>query len=267
MAHLPYTTALFVPADRPDRFAKALGSGADLVIIDLEDAVAPDRKAEVRHALVGVDLDWRRIAVRVNAYRTPWHADDLAALRGLPLAALMLPKAEIQGLTAVASEGVPLLPLIETALGIAQARALAQAPGVFALAFGNLDYSYDLGCENEPQSLLLARSELVLASRLAGLSPPLDGVTTQFNDPDLVERDARAAKALGFGGKLLIHPQQIAPTRAAFSPSEKELAWARAVLGEGGSGGVGASGGEMVDRPVRLRAEALLAHAARGRNV
>lgn len=266
MAREPYTTALFVPADRPDRFGKALDAGADIVIIDLEDAVAPGQKAEARQALVGAGLDWRRVAIRINAFRTPWHADDLVALHGLPLAALMLPKAEMLGIAAVAAMGIPLLPLVETAMGIAQARALAQAPGVVALAFGNLDYCHDLGCENEPQSLLLPRSELVLASRLAGLSPPLDGVTPQFNDPDLVERDARVAKALGFGGKLLIHPQQIAPTRAAFAPSEQELAWARAVLMAGGQEGAGASAGEMIDRPVRLRAEALLARAARMRH-
>lgn len=251
---------LFVPATRPDRFAKAAASGADAVILDLEDAVAPEAKGAARGNLVGA-LPPCAVVVRINAARTPWHREDLLALQGLGLAAVMLPKAQgpddLVQIAEVLGPGVPVIALIETAAGLAAARRLAQHPMVSQLAFGSVDYSADLGCAHGREALLAARSELVLASRLAGLGPPLDGVTTDLTDPGLAGADACHARALGMGGKMCIHPAQIAPVRAAFVPGAAELAWARRILAAGE--GAVAIEGEMVDAPVRRRAAAILA--------
>lgn len=251
---------LFVPANRPERFAKAAASGADAVIVDLEDAVAPEAKDAARGNLVGV---WPGCAVivRINAAQTPWHDADLRALRGRGLAALMLPKAQgpddLAQITQIFGPGQPVIALIETAAGLAAARVLARHPMVRQLAFGSVDYCADLGCSHSREALLAARSELVLASRLAGLVPPLDGVTTDLSDPALAGADACHARALGMGGKMCIHPAQITPVRAAFLPGEAEVAWARRVLAAGED--AVAVDGEMVDAPVRRRAEAILA--------
>lgn len=251
---------LFVPATRSERFAKAAASGADAVILDLEDAVAPAAKDAARGNLVGAWLGCA-VIVRINAAQTPWHGADLRALRGLGLAAVMLPKAQaledLAPIAQVLGPGVPVIALIETAVGLAAARTLAQHPMVTQLAFGSVDYCADLGCAHGREALLAARSELVLASRLAGLVPPLDGVTTDLADPALAGADARHARALGMGGKMCIHPAQIAPVRAAFLPSAAEADWARRVLAAGE--GAVAVDGEMVDAPVRRRAAAILA--------
>ncbi|PRY85067.1 HpcH/HpaI aldolase/citrate lyase family protein [Donghicola tyrosinivorans] len=250
-------TALFVPATRPDRFAKAAASGADAIILDLEDAVLPDDKDAARANLsAGFDCP---VIVRINATGTPWHKDDCAAVAALDCAAVMVPKAEDPETLRRISEttGKPLVALIETALGMANARAIAQTAGVVRLAFGSVDYCADLGCDHTPEALLTARSELVLAARLGGLAGPLDGVTTRIDDPATVTADAARAKALGMSGKLCIHPAQIAPATQAFRPDAAQIAWATRVLAA--SEGAARVDGEMVDEPVRLRARAILA--------
>ena len=258
---------LFVPADRPDRFAKAFAAGADAVIIDLEDAVAPDRKAEARAALLaardGIATAACAVLVRVNPPGTPWHAEDLAAAASLRLAGIVLPKAEAAEAVAAAARAaaVPVLALIESAGGVAAAREVARAAA--RLLFGSIDLAADLGCAEERDALLSARCEVVLASRLAGRPAPLDGVTQGYRDPAPVEDDARYAARLGFGGKLLIHPAQIAPARAGFAPSEAEVAWARRVLAAAADGRATAVDGAMVDAPVRLRAQRIVARADR----
>ena len=247
-----------MPADRPERYAKAFAAGADAVIIDLEDAVAPAAKAAARTAL----LDARdRVAgaacpvfLRINARGTPFHEADISAARALPsVAAVMLAKAECaHDVEAVADvTGRPVLALIESAAGLAAARAIAEAGA--RLAFGSIDFAADLGCAHTRDALLLARSELVLASRLAGRAAPLDGVTTSVKDEAAITDDARYAASLGMAGKLLIHPAQISPARAGLRPTAEELAWADRVLATGD--GAAALDGAMVDAPVRLRAE------------
>ncbi len=258
---------LFVPGDRPDRFAKAFAAGADAVILDLEDAVSPDGKADARAALLAardaIAAAGCPVLVRVNPPGTPWHADDLAAAAALPLAGLVLPKAEAAGAVVAAARaaGVPVLALVESARGVAAAREVAGAAA--RLLFGSIDLAADLGCAEDRDALLSARSELVLASRLAGRPAPLDGVTPGYRDAAPVEDDARYAARLGFGGKLLIHPAQIAPARAGFAPSEAELAWAKRVLAAAADGRAVAVDGAMVDAPVRLRAERIVARAGR----
>lgn len=257
---------LFVPADRPDRYGKAFAAGADAVILDLEDAVAPNNKAKARAALVAALGALASapcpVLVRVNAAGTPWHAEDLAAVAPLPLAGVVLPKAEAGGAVRAAAEatGRPVLALIESARGVAAVREVAEAAA--RLAFGSIDLAADLGCDDARDALLAHRSALVLACRLVGRPAPLDGVTPGYRDGAPVENDARYAATLGFGGKLLIHPAQIAPARAGFAPSAAELAWAERVLAAARDGRAVAVDGAMVDAPVRLRAEAIVRRSA-----
>lgn len=251
---------LFVPANRPERFAKAAGSGTDAVILDLEDAVAADAKDDARAALDVAFTDLP-VIVRINAHGTPWHDADVAAMMALNPAAVILPKAEdaaVVSAVAEALDGVPVIALVESARGLANARAIAAA-GVVRLAFGSVDFCADLACAHLREVLLPARSELVLASRLAGIAAPIDGVTVQLNDLSVSHGDAAHARALGMTGKLCIHPRQIAQVRRAFAPSGQEIDWARRVLASG-DGAVSVDGA-MVDEPVRIRARAILAEA------
>lgn len=248
---------LFVPATRPVRFAKAAASGTDAVIVDLEDAVAPVDKDRVRGSLRTMPPG--PVILRINAIGTAWHEADLAALDGLNLLCVMMPKAEDPA--ALAKLNFPLLPLIETARGLAHAREIAALPNVTQLAFGSIDFCADLGMAHLREVLLPVRLELVLASRLAGIAPPLDGVTTRL-DPGLAADDATHARNLGMGGKLCIHPSQVEEVRTAFLPTEKEREWAQKVLASGG--GAVAVDGEMVDEPVRRRARNILSAASKG---
>lgn len=262
MPGLDCLAPLFVPGDRPERFSKAAASGADAIILDLEDAVAADRKADARKAL-HADFTTRPVFVRINGTGTRWHDDDMAAVADLPLSGLMLPKAEpgpaMERVLSGLAGRFPLIALIETARGLADARTLAAVPQVARLAFGSIDFCADLGCAHTRHSLLAARLELVLASRLAGLPPPLDGVTTAIDDAPMITDDARYADELGFGGKLCIHPRQIEAVLTGFRVDPGDVAAARAVLASGD--GVVAVNGQMVDEPVRARARALLARA------
>ncbi len=266
---------LFVPANRPERFAKALASGADAVIIDLEDAVAPADKPAARGQLTDGfaqlnPADRARLVVRLNALGTPFHDDDLSLLQQLAaqgLAGVMVPKAEtVDGLRRVADAigpGLRLLPLIESVAGLDAADALASAPQVLRLAFGNLDFQADLGltCGPDEAELVPVRLAVVLASRRALLAPPVDGVTPGTQDMEQLQRDAARARRGGFGGKLCIHPIQVAGVNAAFSPSAAQLEWARRVLAafEAAGGGVFSLDGRMVDAPVVRLAQRTLA--------
>lgn len=251
---------LFVPANRVERFAKAASSGADAIILDLEDAVAKDAKEMARSAL-DATFTHLPVIVRVNAHGTPWHEDDIAAVARLPIAGVILPKAEdaATALTVALAIGKPVIALIESAQGLANARSVAAAEGVARLAFGSVDFCADLGCAHLREVLLPARSELVLASRLAGIAAPLDGVTVQLDDPAVSFADAAHARALGMTGKLCIHPKQIGEIKRAFAPSEAEIDWARLVLASG-DGAVSVDGA-LVDEPVRIRARAILTQA------
>ena len=263
----PHRSYLFVPGDRPERFDKARASGAHAVIVDLEDAVAAEKKVAARAALSAWLHPDRPVLVRINAADTDWFRED-CELAGRPgVAGIMLPKAErsedIESLMAAGARAV--LPLVETAIGFDQARTLAGAAGVERLAFGSIDFQLDLGISGEDDALLAFRSGLVLASRLAGAAAPVDGVCTAIDDPAPLAAEAARARRLGFGGKLCIHPRQVQAVNAAFSPSEAELRWATRVLeaAAGASGAAVAVDGKMIDRPVLLRARAILAEAGR----
>ncbi|MEO8079899.1 MAG: CoA ester lyase [Caldimonas sp.] len=260
----PPRSYLFVPADRPERFAKALASGADAVIVDLEDAVAPDAKERARVELAAwLDAGHGPVVLRVNAIGSAWFGADVGVAARPGVSAIMLPKAERARDVARVRGAAPhaaLLPLIETAAGIEHVREVAAAPGVQRLAFGSIDLQLDLGITGDGDELLMFRSQIVLASRLAGLAAPIDGVCTAFDDSEALRADAARARRFGFGGKLCIHPRQVAEVNAAFAPTEAELAWARRVVEAAAqaAGGAVAVDGRMVDRPVLLQAEALL---------
>ena len=224
---------LFVPADRPERYAKAAASGADAVIIDLEDAV-PAASKEAARAALATALPPAQVIVRVNAVGTPWHDGDIDLIHRLGAVGVMLAKAEdpeaVAGLAHRLGRRRHLIPLIESARGLHRAVDIAAVDGVTQLAFGPADYRNDVGCSDAPEALLLARSTLVLASRLAGLPAPLDGPCFDFRDASKTSDEARYARMLGFGGKLCIHPSQVAWVRDAFRPDEAEVAWARRVV-------------------------------------
>lgn len=253
---------LFVPANRPDRFAKAAASGADAVILDLEDAVSKSEKDQARECL---DCSFTElpVIVRVNAVDTPWFEYDLAAVCALPIAGVMLPKAEepdaVAGVCGSLIGHAPVIALIENARGLSEARRIAVVSGVARLAFGSIDLCADLGCAPLRDALLPARLELVLASRLAGIAAPLDGVTAQLDDSDLAFDDAAHARSLGMTGKLCVHPGQIPGVCRAFAPTLADIDWAQRVLA--GGDGVAMIDGAMVDEPVRRRARSMLAAA------
>jgi len=273
-------TFLFVPGDRPERLARALASGAGGVIVDLEDAVAPERKdaarTQIAEGFAALPSDAHgRMLVRVNAFGTPWHADDRALVARLAaqrlLAGVVLPKAEraadLAALAQAVGPATALLPLIESVAGLDAVDALAASPQVLCLVFGHLDFQADAGmaCGPDEAELVPVRLALVLASRRAGLAPPVDGVTADWRDTARLTAEASRARRGGFGAKLCIHPDQVTGVAAAFSPSADELAWASRVCDavRAAGGGVVNVDGRMVDGPVVKLAERLLAQDAR----
>ncbi len=254
---------LFVPGDRPERFAKAFSSGAHQVILDLEDAVAPAAKDAARKAIAAWLGDGGRAVVRINAIDSPGHAQDLALVRDHPAATVMLPKAdpESAAATAAALAGRPLIALVETAAAMVSIEALAGVRGVVRLAFGSIDFTADSGIEDQGENLTGVRTMLVLASRAAGLQPPIDGVSVELSDAVVMQEHARRARSLGFGGKLCIHPRQVEAVHAAFRPLPQELEWARRVVAAfaASDGAAVALDGRMIDKPVVDRARQVLA--------
>jgi citrate lyase subunit beta / citryl-CoA lyase len=259
---------LFVPGNRPERFDKACVAGADAVIVDLEDAVPPSEKAAARAALASWLRPGQPVVVRINGADTAWFEGDLALCAQPGLAGIMLPKAErreVLARLAAIAPAVPLLPLIETAVGFANAGTLARTPQVQRLVFGSIDFQVDLGIDGDGEELHYFRSQLVLVSRLGGIQPPVDGVCTAIDDADVLRADTLRGRRFGFGGKLCIHPRQVAAVNACWRPAGDEVAWAERVLaaGEAAQGQAVAVDGKMVDRPVLLRAERILAEARR----
>lgn len=260
---------LFVPATRPERVPKARAAGADAIIVDLEDAVAAGDKDSARDALASCLDPAQPVIVRINGVGSDWFERDLAACRRPGIAAIMVPKAEFPDrLRAVHDEcGLPVIALIETAQGLWNALDIARADGVQRLAFGALDFRLDLGLpEGSDDALNVYRAQLVLASRVANIAPPIDSPTPQLTDETSIRRDSLRARSLGFGGKLCVHPAQVASVNAAFSPSPEEVAWATRVIEAARSAGGAAVAvdGKMIDRPVLDLAQRLLAQAARG---
>lgn len=258
---------LFVPGNRPSRFNKAFESGAGVVIIDLEDAVPPDEKRSTRETVAAILSPARPVYIRINGTDTEWFQDDLAAVQHPGVVGIVLPKAEGKDQVAmVAGRLLPhvhIVPIVESALGIWNALEIASAPQVERLVFGSLDFQLDTNITGDYEELLYARSRLVLASRIAGILPPLDSVTTVLDNDDLLAADVQKARRLGFGGKMCIHPQQVRTVNNGFLPTEQEIVWAKTVMEAIESMGEGALrlNGAMVDRPIIEKARKILAAA------
>lgn len=263
-------TFLFVPASRPERIAKAVATNTDVVIVDLEDAIAPADKPAARAAL----LAWldanpaERVVVRINAADTQWHAQDLDACRHPGVAGVMLPKADTAAQVehAHGTSAKPVLCIIETVRGIDELARIAAAPGCARLAFGKLDLAVELDLvpdESDPEELVFLpwRAMLVLASQRARLPAPVDGVFTAIGDAAALAQYAGRARRHGYGGMLLIHPNQVATAAAAFTPSAQDIEWAQAVqrAAEAAGGGAAVLEGRMIDAPVIARAARILA--------
>ena len=225
-----------------------------------------DQTPEAREHARGWLAGGNRAVVRINGDGTPWHDADVAMIAGLPgfVVAVMVPKAErrerLVDLSVTLPPGTGIIPLVETAAGILNAPAVCAAPGVLRPAFGSVDLSAQLGVDHQSRTALQhARSALVLAATAAGCAAPADGVTTGLADEESLRADLAHALALGFTGKLCVHPRQVAPANECLTPSDAELEWARQVVAAGRSGAATVHDGQMIDRPVMLRAEAILA--------
>lgn len=267
------TTLLFVPGDRPERFVKAHQSGADLIIIDLEDAVGPENKAmaltEVVTALTSSheEIPGGRLTalVRIDSNLA---AEHLAAMKQVSetanngLLGVMIPKAEtaqqISDAVKALSRELAFVPLIESALGLVNVNEIALVPGVTRLGFGAVDFGVDTDATHE-RVTDYARANIVIASRAAGIVAPVDSPSLSIKDEDVVSQEAQRAREFGFAGKLCIHPAQVEPVKNSFLPSDEQIAWAKEVVGL--EGGASQHNGVMIDKPVVDRAKRILAQA------
>lgn len=262
-----FRALLFVPATRPERFARAIGSGADAICIDLEDAVALADKGPARAQAVGflrTERSGPAVGVRINAIDTPWSADD-AAEAGRLADFVMVPKAESPDHLARVAElapGKPLWPLVETAEGLRRAWDIAAATGVQGVLFGAFDYSADVGCALEWEPLLFARSQLAAACARARVEL-LDAPSGDIRDNDALAGSTRRAKALGFTGRACIHPDQVASVNGVFTPADAELAEARRLVEafDAAGGRAAQLDGKLIELPVALAARRALARA------
>jgi citrate lyase subunit beta/citryl-CoA lyase len=263
---LPARSYLFVPGNRPERFVKAYESGADVVILDLEDAVADLEKEAAREAVRHWLTTERPVYLRINSDPEN-QALDLELLQLPGVTGVVVPKADdpeaIAGLLRAAPAGLQVIALVETARGIVQSMALASIHGVSRLAFGSVDFRLELGLGDGRDELLMARSQLVLASRAAGLPPPVDAPTLALDDPVTLADDVAYARRLGFGGKLCIHPRQIAVVNTGFRDTPEEVAWARRVVdaAQSAAGNAVRVDDRLVDQPIFEHARAVLRRA------
>lgn len=269
---------LFTPATRPERFAKAAEVGADALIIDLEDAVAPKDKDNARAAaleyLVRPGQGGPARVLRINGLDTPPGLADLAALLGSPASPdfVLLPKTDSAGhlqildrLLKGAKKDIRLIGIIESASGLASVEMIATAtPRLAALAVGGADLAADFGATVAWEPLLNARSRVVAACALGGILP-VDSPFFDLHDTNGLQKELQRSIALGFAGKLAIHPAQVGPINAALTPSDAEVDKARAVLAEN-SKGVGVVRGQMIDEAVARNARRILAAAGATEN-
>ncbi|MFJ5769023.1 HpcH/HpaI aldolase/citrate lyase family protein [Psychrobacillus sp. NPDC093180] len=271
---------LFVPGTNKDMIKKAIASDADCIILDLEDAVALAEKEKAREAvkesLIRFSKD-KEIFVRINDCETSFWEEDLICAVANGAAGVVVPKSEseqnirlvcqkVREATTESSSAFQVIPLIETAKGVQFVYAIAAADEMISkMAFGSIDFSLDIGCELSASGmeLLFARSQIVIASRAAGIEAPIDTVFADFNDAAGFENEAKIARQLGFKAKLIIHPKQIQIINQLFSPSEQEISNAMAIVKafeEAEENGVAsiAVNNQMVDYPVYKKAKRLL---------
>jgi len=272
-------TALYVPGDRPDRIERAMVSGADVVIVDLEDAVAPAGKAAARLGLRSIGDAGRvsEVQVRITEAGSPWHSDDLAAVAALdPSIGVRVPKLESAHAVEAVMRALPgrrVHALIESALGVERTLEIAEA-GVASIALGEADLRSQLGIPTGPDgepALQWTRSRLVNAAAAAGLPAPMMSVYAQVRDLDGLAASCAVGRALGLLGRTAIHPTQLPVIEAAFAPTDVEIARAREVLdrvGSAASAGVGTvvlDSGEFLDAAMVAGARRVIAIAERRR--
>ena len=268
----PARSYLFVPGNRPERFDKAVASAADVVVVDLEDAVDSEAKTEARVHVArwAAGRDARtleRLALRINDAGSECFGEDLRLLRDSGIRLVMLPKAEHPEQVARVRDAhadALVLPLLETARGLDACGGIAAATGVQRLVFGTLDFAFDLelDIDEDPQPLAEAAAQIVRASRIAGLQAPVAGVTPQLRDEPRLLSDWSWFRRRGFGAKLCIHPCQVGPVHAGLAPDAAAVDWARRVVAADAQGAGAASvDGRMVDRPVVLQAWRILRRA------
>jgi citrate lyase subunit beta/citryl-CoA lyase/(S)-citramalyl-CoA lyase len=261
---------LFVPGSRPERIAKALDAGADAVVVDLEDAVAPDAKAAAREAVLSQLNSDRRFAVRVNALESEWGRDDADALASHAHAPafVMLPKVESAGqvdvLDAALSDqiGAGIIPIIESARGLQSAWDICAAEGVIAVLFGGGDMAADLGVAMDWEPLFFARSQVVAACAAARV-PAIDVPYLDVNNAAGLTAETLRVKALGYHAKACIHPAQVAAVNAAFTPTDTDIRDAERVIAalDDAGGGAALLDGKLIEAPIILRARRVLAAA------
>ncbi|GAW30463.1 CoA ester lyase [Carboxydocella sp. JDF658] len=281
----PLRTFMFAPGSDSKKSDKVLTLGADAVILDLEDAVAISEKEQARKVVQETLLKPRgcKAYVRVNSISTNFFFDDLEAVFCSRLDGIMLPKAEsaedIRMVDWLITEGekkrglppgqIDLIPLIESAAGVYRAAEIASAsPRISRLAFGAIDFSLDIGTtwSKDGNAFFYARSQLVIASRVAGIEAPIDTVYPEIKDIDGLVEECRLVRSMGFQSKLVIHPGQIEPVNKVFSPTPDEIAQARKIVvafEEAEKQGLAAIqvDGKFIDYPVAMRAKKLLAIA------
>lgn len=273
-----YRSLLYIPADKKCAIEKARNLACDGVILDLEDAVAPDSKAEARAAAVAAvragGFGDRQLVLRINGLETPWGAEDLAACAGLDLAAILVPKVSspkiLRSIRSAIGEGTPLWAMIETCasiLSIQSIMAAANEVDLSALVIGTNDLAKEMRCQVDPSrtALVPTLTTALLAARAYGLAI-VDGVYNDFSDPSGLEAECRQGRLLGFDGKTLIHPAQIAIANTVFSPSQTEIEQARTIVAafthpDNAGKGVISVGGKMVELLHLGTAERVLAIA------
>ena len=261
---------LFVPANRPERFLKATASGADAVILDLEDSVPFESKKDARLAIKSSWQELKKsgisLVIRINSPETTWGLEDLDFFQGLDgLNGVMVPKCESSSSLNRVSEdfiGVPLLPIIESAAGYLVLPEIAKTANVSRLVVGHIDFLADSGmlCSEDQLELNSLRFQVAMCSRVGGLAPAIDGVTVSVDDVELIRADAERSIRFGFGGKLCIHPKQISIVHEILAPSADQISWAKKVIDamEISGGAAVQLDGKMIDLPVLLQAKRLL---------
>ncbi len=267
-----WRSVLFTPGMRPERIQKAWDKGAaDVVVADLEDAVAPEDKGAARNAVAGVLANATspcQRAVRINAWPGDLAQADLDAVLPHRPDIIVVPKAEdpdsLHPLIDRLPEGTHLLLILETARGVLNAQALAALPRVAAVAFGAEDLAADAGMRRTPRNSEVAvpRSLVALAAAAAGVAA-IDMITADYQDTERFQREADEAVGLGYAGKMCLHPTQVAAAHAAWMPSPDEIAWAQRVVHAAESGGAQEGGvisldGKMIDIPLIRQARAIL---------
>ncbi len=260
-----YQSLLFVPGSRPERFAKALASGADLVVIDLEDAVGPADKDGARVAAMAA-LGDPRLGIRINGLRTAQGLADLLALSTAKLPYLMIPMveavADIEIAHAILGPGVGIIPLVETIRGLNVASGIAASPGIAGVMLGGADFTGQLGVAMSWDALFTARSAIVMACAAAHV-PSIDAPWLDLDNLDALAIDVARVKAMGFSAKSVVHPKHVPVVHQVMRPTQAEIAEAHDAEAAYAAAGQAAVrfNGKMLEAPVMMRYRRILAQS------